>query len=293
MCCVVEANVDLSNTVIYAAEVQHPTQGLVHVIGYQNNLEARSFGPNAMILPIPAESVGQENVIDATAFKDILRDYRASVEAMKPKFRSEYLGMMKGGDFLQNSSDDDLQVFESGSYTVVLAQSAASLQKGLSQVPVNKRPNIPETFLTSLAQLYPRWPIAICCFEMKRSAVAAEPVFFWYKPQAGYEGALFAPGIDAHDGNPPNLKRQVWRDHTLIFGSVKAEGIRKAPGLSFDSVPEENRWMFTDAVLGTFMQDRNTKNGDFVMPLSKVMDKTVPGYIGADQVKVEVPGLSF
>jgi hypothetical protein len=55
-------------------------------------------------------------------------------------------------------------------------------------------------------------------------------------------------------------------------------------------VPTRDRWMFTEAIVGSVVGDgRETKNGDFVMPVSRVMDKKKPGYVGADEVRVEVP----
>jgi len=284
MCCTIEAGVSLSDTIIYSAEVEKPGDGLVHVLGYQNSVTSFGHGPNAMILPIPALGpLGPENVIDATAFKGILKDYHKAVKALKPRTRRS-LGMIKG--VMLNDSDSlSYQIIESGSYTIALASSAAGLNSALKEVPESKRPNIRMPFLTVMAKLYPEWPIAICCFDMS-TLREAEPIFWWYKPRAGFENTLFAPAVDAHDGSPPRMDQLVRRDHTLIFGSKRAEGIRQGGGIRNDinySVPKEHQWMFTSGIRGGFVNDgARTKNGDFIMSLSDILDDKKESYVGGN-----------
>lgn len=289
MCIVLSSESRLSNTIIYAAEVERPGHGPVHVLGYQNVVSSGGAGPSAMILPIPALGrLGPGNVVDARGFPDVLRHYEQAVQDMKPTFRSLSLGT-KGAVAAGASSYS--VTFESGSYTVALADSAAGLRRAVDAVPDRRRPEIPTNFLLTLGRLYPKWPLAICCFN-EAEAGRMEPILWWYRPRA--PELLFAPAIDAHDGSPPQDVK-VRRDHTLAFGSFRSERVR--PGLEslrrrLEAVPGEHRWMFTPSVVGSVLEDeRMTENGDFVMQASVLMDEKVPGYVGSDQVRVRNPFL--
>lgn len=293
MCCTIDAQTRLSDTTIYSAEVLREGRP-VHVIGYQNTIETWSRGPGAMILPIPSDGpVGPENVVDATEFKGVLKGYAEAIEHLKPRMRSMDR-FTKGGDsFAMNSLSRGI-TFNSGSYTVALANTAEGLASALVAVPDNRRPQIPEPILTSLAQLYPGWPIAVCCYDGNEVKGKVEPIFWWFEPKEEFKDTLFAPAIDAHDGNPPNIdrKHQVPRDHTLIFGSYRSEKHRHVAEtqLYISRVPEQDRWMFTPSVAGTIMQNRPTRNGDFVLPIDYLMSNH-PSYIGSDQINVRVPGV--
>lgn len=292
MCIVLTSETRLSSTIIYAAEVDRPRNGPVHVLGYQNVVSSGGGGPSAMILPIPARGrLGPENVVDARGFPDVLRHYEQAVQDMKPALRrSRSLGT-KGVSVAAAASYS--VTFESGSYTVALADGAAGLRSAVDAVPDRRRPHIPTRFLLTLARLYPKWPLAICCFNQTEVG-RMEPILWWYEPRE--PGILFAPAIDAHGGSPPENVR-VPRDHTLAFGSSRSEGVR--PGLEslrrrLEAVPGEHRWMFTPSVVGSVLEDeRTTENGDFVMPAAALMDEKVQGYVGADQVRVRNPFLGL
>jgi hypothetical protein len=293
MCCVIESNAVLSNTTIYAARVRHPDGERVHVLGYQNSVSLTSAAPNAMILPVPtADLLGPENLVDARPFSGILNSYRRAVVDMKPRTRS--FSETKGGDMLGVAAGSH-RVFQSGSYTVASATSAAGLAMAVKEVPAAVRPTIPYPFLASLSRMYPGWSFIACCFSGEDfEDRALDPVILWYRPLPGREEKLFAPAIDAHDGNPPDLSAFVGRDHTLAFGDSDAESFRNAPNMEYaiGKVPVDHRWMFTKAIVGSVLGDaRTTHNGDFVMPASMVMDSRVPGYIGADQIRIEIPSV--
>jgi hypothetical protein len=131
-------------------------------------------------------------------------------------------------------------------------------------VPAARRPNLPFRFVSELSQLYPDWPIALCCFE--GGSIAPEPLFWWFEPR--YPNVLFAPAIDAHDGNPPNPSAIVVRDHTIVFGcsdsNLRPDELLTEDILSI--VPREHRWLFTDRMFGKQFQG-NMRNGDFVTSL--------------------------
>lgn len=292
MCIVASAQpTRLSNTIIYSAEVLRDGQP-TNVLGYQNSISTRP-GPGAMILPIPSKGeLGPENVVDASLFPRILKNYADAVERMKPRMRSfDRLSLTKGGLGIETNSRG--LTFDSGSYTIALARDAGGMIEALARVPANKRPTIPASFLEVLGELYPEWPIAICCYDGSDVKGQVEPIFWHFESR--FDDVLFAPAIDAHDGNPPRVGRNVQaeRDHTLIFGSYRSEDHRTGANVMDDvmRVPLKDRWMFTHGICGTIMQERLTLNGDFVFPISSLLNHDVPGYIGADQIKIRMPGI--
>lgn len=201
--CVTLGSARLSNTIIYASKAQRQGRD-VHVLAYQNR--AQSPGPNAMILPIPTdEPMGPENIVDTREARWFLEDLDEAA-----RIHSRGVGM-KG---LLLGAPAAVQVFNSGSYTVVLATDAEAIQGALNQVPVEKRPTVAPGFFTEYAKLYPGWPIAVCCWSGR---ISAEPLLWWYVSK--YPRWLFFPTVDAHDGGPP-LDRNVARvDHALLWGS--------------------------------------------------------------------------
>lgn len=257
----------LSKTIIYAAEVEREPGDICHVIGYQNAI-SNNPGPNAMLLPFPAvkHSVTKDNLINGQDFPNILKDYDKAVDRLQRN--NSYARR----DFFLNkkSLSRSVEVFESGSYTVVLAQNAYFLKQGLAFVPINKRPSISFDFVDSLYKMYPDFPIALCCFD--GSLKNPEPLFWWYKPE-NYN-YLFAPAIDAHDGNPPNLSTIVKRDHTLIFSSFNSEQEPDAQlKEKIKAVPEKYQWLFNSKINGAKIKNK-TPNGDFICPLSLARKKS-------------------
>lgn len=268
----------LSNTLIYAAEAQRNGETF-HVIGYQNKIHSTK-GPNAMLLPLPAEGpLGQENVVDTRSFKGILDAYDHAVERLAPRLRSASksaaspsFGVATRGGF---------KVFKSGSYTIALAEKPTMLRRAIEHLPENVRPEIPGSFLVALNQLYPDWPIALCCFE--GSIEAPEPLLWYFKPR--FNRVLFAPAIDAHDGQPPKADDRVQRDHKLAFASYRSTRPmdRQLTAEIQRLVPIEHQWMFLPSVVGAKV-DYTTGNGDFCLPVQAVLDERSPQYLK----KVEV-----
>jgi hypothetical protein len=175
------------------------------------------------------------------------------------------------------------QVFESGSYTIALAENPHSMRLALNHVPAEKRPEIPGSFLASLSQLYKDWPMAVCCFN--GNLEAPEPLLWWFKPR--FKRVLFAPAIDAHDGNPPDPSVMVDRDHTLAFASYRSNRPHDHSLLStIQGVPAEHQWMFLPSVIGTKVT-RQTGNGDFSLPVSAIFDEKVPAWL--DKIDITPP----
>jgi hypothetical protein len=197
--CVTFREAALSKTKLYAGEARRGDR-YVHLIAYQN--KATTDGPNAMILPLPASVMpGPENVVDTRGFKRFLDDMHHATEL---KSRGVALGAPRG-----------VQTFDVGSYTVVLATSPSAVPEALAGAPTNKRPAVNARVLDAFEELYPGWPLAVCCWD---GSFKAEPLLWWYEPRISDQ--LFAPALDAHDGQAPRARAMVQMDHHLAFGST-------------------------------------------------------------------------
>jgi hypothetical protein len=259
----------LSSTFIYGAEVEHDGK-VVHVLGYQNKV-SNSKGPNAMVLPFPAlGKVGPENLVNGEPFKGILSAYDKAIQRLQPQTKG--LRELK----LPRETSNGFEVFQSGSYTIALVEQVSWLPIAIRKIPITVRPRISPRFVTALIQLYPHWPIALCCFNGDMSE--PEPLFWWYEPR--FKDRLFAPAIDAHDGDPPNLEAAVHRSHTIAFASHAS---KRKPDADlaheiYHQVPAAHQWMFNARVCGRMVHGK-TKNGDFVYPLSGVRDPKINSWL--------------
>jgi hypothetical protein len=167
-----------------------------------------------MILHIPsAEVMTRKNVIESDDAGQFLTSV---IEASKPQTRTRGL---KGGVLMAGAaSAPDVEVFETGIYTVVLSQKPSLILQALrDRVPERRRPKVSVSLMRWYQQHFPGWSFALCCFD--NSVVRkSKPLVWWYKPK--YPQFLFAPGVDAHDGNPPDLDAKVACDHEVAFGSM-------------------------------------------------------------------------
>jgi len=249
MCTTLHAS-EMSGTRLYAGEATR-SGTYVHVMGYQNKAKNLSAGPNAMILPIPtASKLGPENAIDTRKFSGFLDDIAEATKT--PTFRR---GRSRSMDV---DSLEDTQVFDVGSYTVSLGTKMGAAMAGLDRVPDHKRPDMNPLVVASLAGLYPGWAFAICCWDGK---IEAEPLLWWYEPKV--PSFLFAPALDAHDGEAPS-KKDVLVDHIVTFGStLKSTGMM--PIRYVDKIPADVADLLPTKAVGQKLQ-RMMPNGDFWYP---------------------------
>jgi hypothetical protein len=257
--CVTSGPAKLSNTIIYAAEVINPDGKTRHVLGYQNAAENLNGGPNAMLLPIPsAQDLTEKNCISAVGFPNVLKRY---AQYVTPRSRGMYLGTP--------SAPKGVQVFDSGSYTVVLAEDPTEILGALNKVPVEKRPTISPELLSFYKKHYHGFHVALCCFS---GSVEAEPMLWEYTPL--FRDTLFVPGVDAHNGSAP-VQSIVDRDHTIILGvpssSLHPEAAWRSSPL-LDGVPAESRWLFTTSFTGKVVGGilGGQPNGDWEFPLREL-----------------------
>lgn len=274
--CITSARAHLSNTIVYAGEALRDGI-LVHVLGYQNKAENLFGGPNAMILPIPARApMGPENMIDTRAAPRILKDMEAAIHL-------DSLTLSRGFGDERRTRSKSVQVFDQGSYTVVLADRPTDVMAALSQVTIERRPSIGGDLLASFERFYPEWPLAVCCFNGR---VAPEPLLWWYEPKD--PGHLWAPALDAHDGAPPVPGMLVDVDHTVVFGS-SLQAVPGAAEVRYTEPPssiEPLKSLLPGRVTGKQLHKMRLPNGDFSI------DRTMLGTPGKMK-RVPPPGGAF
>lgn len=266
--CVSAAPARFSRTTVFAGEAQR-NGSVVHVLGYENTAQNRvgrvgRFAPwrssrvgNAMLLHFPAVrgSMSQANVVDTQSCPHILGDMVSAlfppVAAADPAHRV--------------TTSPAVEVFDSGIYTVVLASDASAIPDALHRVPRSRRPEVSDAMFEWYARQFPGWPLALCCFD-NRDARHATPMLWWYKPQ--FPEFLFAPAIDGHTGNPPDLAESVEVDHRVVLGVTGSD--TGMPVNYSDALPEDVSSLLPQRVVGTGFRRVRMPNGDFVATVDSV-----------------------
>lgn len=250
--CITIDPADLLDTILLAHSTEHEGTH-VNVIGYQNQAKNKSRSPNAMVLPFPsAEPMTQKNCIDMSGHPNLLKRYAGLV---RPRARS------------LTKSLRSVQVFDSGSYTVVLAATPTDIPSVIEQVPENKRPRLHPELFDAFATWYPGWPVALCCWDGR---IEAEPLLWWYQPRPEFQDRHFLPSLDGHDGRIPNPSApSVLVDHTLIIGSHRGPSVPDVvvPNAQQiqESVSSHHTHFFPSHVHGGKIK-KQMKNGDWVLP---------------------------
>lgn len=205
-------------------------------MAYQNTAENLSPGPNAMVIPFPTQTVmTKDNVIDTRAFPSFLKDI---TEASKISTRSARRMLSK--------TDSLALVFDVGSYTVVLAESANQIPEAINRVPKNKRPSFTPEFLEGMDKLYPNQPIAVCCFDGK---IESEPLLWWYVPTD--KTTFFVPTMDAHDGKAPVINDKVHADHVISVGSNDDNRVWRFNKIHYsENIPDDVRSLLPNYAYG-------------------------------------------
>jgi len=255
--CITNGPAELSQTIIYAGEAIKDGK-FVHILGYQNSVANMTSGPNAMLLPFPTNvSMGPENVLDTSECKSVLKDMAKCFENHR---RRRSLSLSKSYDSL-----DDVQVFDSGNYTVVLTDDASKIPGALDRVREDRRPQVNQKLFDKLSEYYGEWPVALCCFNNK-DKVAADPMMWWYEPID--TKTLFAPGLDSHTGGPPNLNEKVYVDHTIMFGSAIGSALMSAGASDIrgikNELPESIKNIIPTSIHGLKYNEMMV-NGDFII----------------------------
>lgn len=274
--CVAVAPARFARTTVFAGEARRNGR-VVHVAGYENSVRslvrggsaprrllnrlrgAQAPSGNAMILHFPAVpgSMTSANVVDTEACPRILADM---VRALSPPVADASPASLPTFSKAQN-----VEVFEHGIYTVALAVDARAIPDALDQIPTRRRPDLNPALFDWYHATFPGWPVALCCFDTV-DAARATPMLWWYEPS--YPEWLFAPGIDAHTGEVPDLDADVQVDHWVVLGSDEGIDVRYR-----DQLPDDVATLLPDRVVGVHLQ-RRMRNADFVMPAADIRSGT-------------------
>ncbi len=254
--CVSVAPARLSATMLATWQAKHPTTGRdIIVLGYQNTAQNLASGPNAMILHFPAKTMSQENFISTTEDRFFLKDMVDTINPV-PTLRGNLgsRGLRLGAK--------KVEVFEHDIYTVVLAKNASLIPGALAQVPVERRPALNQRLFDWYRHMFPKWPVALCCFSNRERANSA-PLAIWYEPLDSKQ--LMLPGIDAHTGGVPVLNEPVRVDHWVMLGDSEPN-----PGFQPIRYRQPAKNQFLAQVLPRYIAGRQftgekTTNADFLV----------------------------
>lgn len=106
----------------------------------------------------------------------------------------------------------------------------------------------------------------MCCFNNEEAALA-NPIMVWYEPLR--PEFLFAPALDCHTGDVPDLHAQVSVDHTLVVGADGAPAGKGAQVGYQDDIPAHIEPYLSHRVMGGQFR-LMMSNGDFVFRTDQV-----------------------
>lgn len=238
--CMSSAPAKLTDTIVFAGKCPDGD----HLLGYQNTVESFSKDSvNSMILPIPsAVKMSRLNMLDTSECPDMLKNIAEQLFATL-SFNSR--GMMKGFD------SRSVEIFKSGNYTVILAENGSDIPNALKQISENERPNIRQDLCDTLTKYYPGWWMA-CCIWSGNAKIKNHPILWKYTPIN--KNYLFMPGLDSHDGGPPDVNKLIKRDHTFIVGREPEEYS------SFNSILNKLPTHLKEVMPKNFFGKKNSRN---------------------------------
>lgn len=253
-CCSL-APADFHGTRGLAAEVEVKGQK-VHLMGYQNTAQNKADSANAMFLPIPARkgSMTEKNLLDVSSCPHFLEDIANAQD------RGRTLS------FQSAEGPNQVQVFDHGLYTVVLAQDAKDIPNALNRVKPERRPQMAPAIFEAYSKWYPGWTFALCCFN-SREATQGEPMLWWYEPLNPEQ--LFFPALDAHSGQPPDLRAKVQVEHDL---AVSTDDMEKGIKVRYREEIGPNLAAYLPKRVLSHHLEGSQPNGDFVFDLNSVRD---------------------
>lgn len=245
-------------TIVGLSEAMVHNLGYRHTFFYQNNVANLSNGANCMLLHVPARSLTQTDFIGT---EDHMKICENMVDTLQPPVLSR--SMVETKDVTLGFSHN-VEVFDHGVYTMVVAKNATDIIPSLNRVRVDRRPSMVQPELMEFYQRYfPDWFFVLCCFN-NREVKTAPPIMFTYEPL--FSNRFVAPGIDSHTGDSPDLSTKVDVDHWVIMGSHEA----KHPALArvyYDKWERMDTMMKTALpkyIMGKRIRGKQ-KNADFLM----------------------------
>lgn len=246
---------------------------------YQNEAQNTVSGPNAMIFCIPLRPTKENlELLEQLTFNtEAFPEIAANIVETEPPFPAK--GRSMGGPlcFVARDDEPESRMFESGPYTVVIADLRA-VNSALEKVSPAKRPFLPENYAQGIAETgRGEWTAVICCFdgnELKK----APPIMFYYAQDLLTNYRIF-PALDAHHGGPPDLSAFVMTDHALatdidhlpdeikskIGGKVEYANLEQMPPFVQANLPE---------YVVTTTSATELPNGDWILDTANKMFQT-------------------
>lgn len=275
--CVSTARAEFKGTKIYVGLRDLPNVGEVRVLMYQNQVQSFSADPNSMLLHIPTHTrMSEENFIDMTHATGALKDMEKSLTPMAK-------GINFASDNRRSLGSSSVQIFESGAYTVVLADDAREIHAALTEVPVEKRPYIKPELLDFYQEHYGEgYKFALACFN-NRDMVNADPIGLWYVPSDETKDYLIFPALDSHTGDAPDVYSPVGVDHWLFCSAPEMQG---GTVVQYSKAFSEEVAKFLPKIIKGDYFKGPMQNGDFRFPLDRVivaekpaMERVFPGVV--------------
>lgn len=245
--CITSAPAKLSKTKILSIELEDG----YHLLSYANTAKNLADKANCMILPVPG-SLTQSDFFDTTAYAGFLKELEAN-------FTSRSRSASKSLKTLSAKVEN----FQLGMYNVFLSTDIHAIGGILDKLPEDQKPDISKNLLTFFEKAYPSCNFVVCVFS-NNSSMDSQPIMFRYKPNN--EKILFFPAVDAHDGNAPDLSKQVDVDHFLFteISSAKSFEFKDSKVPSFLKNRKLSGFKYTGSQLnGDWVHNVNSSSLDF------------------------------
>lgn len=220
-----------------------------HVVWYQNQTVNQHDGANAMLLHFNgAVPLTESNFIPTSKFAFVMDDMVAALARDSGS---------RGSLSVKDKTIEPVRVFDVGIYTVALAENPAAIPSALGRVPEHKRPKVNQAVFDFYQRTLRGYSVALCCFNQNAKT---EPLLVHYQPKD--PNWLVAPGLDAHDGQPP---RPVMVDVDETFLMFSAYNMRAGAEVNYSaSVPDHVQPFLPKRVVGRQLTGKMW-NGDYAI----------------------------
>jgi len=192
-----------TQTVTYATKLSgHP----FHVNFYQNRAKSLAIGGNCMFLNYPGSNLSMVDGPQHTYH--LMSDMTAQLEELVYVPRTR-IGASYGGA-------KGMSVVEYGDYTTILCEGPDNILSLLDEVRPDRRPQRTkqlEEMVQFYMSMFPHDSFSLSCFSGQTEP--RHPIAVRYIPRN--PRVLTAPGLDGHDGNPPEVGDLMQRDFTVGF----------------------------------------------------------------------------
>lgn len=265
MCCTTNASMTMTDTLLYAAKVNHPVlKKAIQVVAYSTTIDVElTHGGQALIffLPLnPATTFGQDSVLEVEETdRHFLKDMQDSLGLFQPvpKAYRELSARVSSVDV-----PEPVAVFDSGIYRVVASSNPEKFIQALqTQVPLEKRPQPNPILMQQIAQRRAGWACVAFCFNASHvKSLMSPPILLWYEQRPELQGTVTFPMFDGH-GVLPVHNQKVKRNHALMIGVD--HNYFGAKSIAYEPMPNRELWPYLPRMAAGVRFDGNHMNGDW------------------------------